>query len=321
MFQSVNNAWDILWSAIRALGRYPRMLVPMLVCWAVYAPLVVYLKYRFPWDQFSLLERIGVSFIAILILSFAFSWSAFALLELIKQIETKTPRSQLKAWSVGTFNVLVALPIVVSWATLWLMISVLEAIFRKAKGDEDAEMTARNVAKTLAGFEEFSFTRAFFSTLKRGVRMTAFMMYPAIAWERMGTLRSVKRGFGVMKAHKGVFVAGFALTGFATAMVFFPPALLFAFSAKAEISLPDAVWFWTMIYCAFAWSFCLFLEQMFVAEFYLWHLIWERKVGEAEAAGTPPPRLEDVHRPSVTDNYPDMRRTRLFRKSPKNGQR
>lgn len=313
MFRATSDGWDILVSSIKAFRRHPGLLTPMLICWAIYAPLIIYLEFKFPWEQFSLPEIIGILFATFLTLAFIYSWSAFALLELIKQIETKSPVSLLKALGNGTLNVIVALPIVVCWALLWLTISLIEIVFSKVKDDKDRRMTARNVAKTLAGSEGMSLSGAFFSALKKGVRMTAFMMYPAIAWENMGPFQSMKRGLGVMRIHKGIFAAGFVLTGLTAAIVFIPPGLLFLYTDKTDTTLPDIVWFWTIVYCALAWSFSLFIEQMFVAELYLWHLIWERKVREAKRKGSRSlPSLRSVHRPSIIDDYPDWKRTEIY---------
>lgn len=70
-----------------------------------------------------------------------------------------------------------------------------------------------------------------------------------------------------------------------------------------------------MIYCAFVWSFALFLEQIFVAELYLWHLIWEREVKVAQERGEAEPALADVKHPCVLDDVPDLFLTRVMPRS------
>lgn len=307
MLRSIKNGGCILLSGVKALGKNPKIMVPMLICWAVYAPLVIYFDFHFPWRDFSFGETIGILFLLIFLLSLVFSWSAFVLLELIRQIETDSPSSMMKAFVVGVGNVIVALPVVVIWALIWFFLSVLEALLSKSRDrDRSGGMTPRNVAATLSGYESISFSRAFFAALKKGVRMTAFLIYPAIAWERFGAMKSIKRGLGIMKAQRGTFAAGFAATALAATVVFFPPGMLLYISDKTNTELPDIVWFWTIIYCAFAWSFCMFLEQMFVAELYLWHLLWEKEVELAEKEGRKPPKLHQVRQPSVMDGIPDL---------------
>lgn len=306
MFQGIMNGAGLIREAIRALEKYPRMLIPLLLCWLVYAPLLVAFKFHIPWDNFDILSQSLIVFLAILLLSVIFSWSAFMLLELIRQIETDEKFSISKAIGVSCINLVVALPIVIGWAVIWFSLTLIETILRRRSGSSDKEYNAKNVAKTVAGFQEFSLSGAFVEAVKKGVRMAAFLIYPAIAWERLGTASSVKKGLGIARSHKSEFAAGFVLTELAATIVFLPPALLFIVSDKFDISFSDPVWFGVMVYCAFAWSFSLFLEQMFVAELYLWHLIWEKEVDEAKNEGRPEPKLEDVKRPSVMDSVADL---------------
>ncbi|EPC7661059.1 hypothetical protein ACR2Z6_001225 [Vibrio cholerae] len=306
MFQGIMNGAGLIKEAIRALGKYPRMLIPLLLCWLVYAPLLVVFKFHIPWDNFDIITLLLVVFAAILLLSVIFSWSAFMLLELIRQIETDEERSISKAIRTSSINLVIGLPVLMGWAVIWFSLTLIEIILSRRSGGSDEEYNAKNVAKTLAGFQEFSLSGAFFEALKKGVRMTSFLIYPAIAWEKLGTAKSVKKGLGIARSHKSEFGAGFILTEFAATIVFLPPAVLFNVSDKFDISFSDPVWFGVMVYCAFAWSFSLFLEQMFVAELYLWHLIWEKEVDKARSKGKPEPKLEDVKRPSVMDSVADL---------------
>ncbi|RFF29640.1 hypothetical protein [Wenzhouxiangella sediminis] len=282
------------------------MLLPLLMCWMVYAPLLIVLKFYIPWEQYDFAESSVIVFCAILVLSIIFSWSAFVLLELIRQIESgERPRIAL-AIAKSIKNTILALPIAVAWAVIWFLLSLLEALFSRASHDEGEELTAESAARTVAGYESFSLSGAFFQALKKGVRMAAFLIYPAVAWEGLGTSKSIKKGLGVAKTHKAEFATGFVLTELAALVVFLPPAVLFLLSGKFGISFPDWVWFSTMVYCAFAWSFSLFLEQMFVAELYLWHMIWEKESCLAKREGRPEPALGDVKRPSVRDDVDDL---------------
>ena len=318
MFQGIKNGSSLIKESIKALKKYPQMLIPLLLCWLIYAPILVIFKFHIPWHNYEFTTQALIVFSAILLLSFIFSWSAFVLLELIKQIETNQETNIIKALYASVTNTIIALPIVISWAVIWFVITIVEAMLRRKSADGDDESTeynAENVAKTVAGFEQFSLSAAFFDALKKGVRMLAFIIYPAIAWEKLNTIKSVKKGFVVAKSHKAEFVSGFIITELAALIVFLPPCILFYISGKFNVDFPDMVWFGTMVYCAFAWSFILFLEQMFVAELYLWHLIWEKEVNIAEANDEPKPKLADVKRPSVVDNVADMYLTNVQQKN------
>lgn len=325
MFQGIKNGGSLIGEAIKALIKYPNMLLPLLLCWSLYAPLLVYLKFHLPWGDYDTPTQFIIAFSFVLLLSIIFSWSAFMLLEQIRQIEMGEKSSILKSISKSIENTIIALPIAIVWAAIWFALTVIEAMLRRGSNSEDdddnEEFNAENVAKTVAGYEEFSLSGAFFDALKKGVRMLAFLIYPAIAWEKLGTLKSVKKGLGVANTHKTEFATGFVITELAAFLVFLPPAILFLISGKFEVDFPDFVWFGTMVYCAFAWSFALFLEQMFVAELYLWHLIWEKEVRLAKATFKPEPKLEDVKRPSVMDNVADLHLTSIGNQANKAFQR
>jgi hypothetical protein len=230
------------------------------------------------------------------------------LLELVEQIETGQSPNIFTATFSSITNIIKSLPITIIWAAIWFVITVVEMLLRRSHSDDvgDKDFNAENVAKTVAGFEKFSLSAAFFDALRKGVRMIAFLIYPAIAWENSSVLKSVKKGLAVARTHKTEFVAGFILTELAAFIVFLPPAVLFILSGKFDVEFPEWIWFTTIIYCGFAWSFSIFLEQMFTAELYLWHLLWEKDCSIARSNGDEIPKLQDVKRPSILDSIPDL---------------
>jgi hypothetical protein len=124
---------------------------------------------------------------------------------------------------------------------------------------------------------------AFIDALKKGVRMVMFLIMPAIAWDNLGFFAATKKGLSVLRAHLGDFASGYALTYAAAAIVFLPPWIIFELRTGRHSNPPlihfsDSVWVVTTIYVGLAWSFCIYLEQMFMAQLYLWHMKWERKV-------------------------------------------
>ena len=308
MFQGIKNGTGLIKESIKTFGKYPSLIIPLLVCWAIYAPMIVHLKFFFPWDNYSTGQQLAVVFFVILIFSFILSISCLILLELIQQIETGENLNIFTATFSSIPNIVKSLPVTVAWAVIWFVISVIEMLLRRRSDDDDEDMdfNAENAAKTVAGFEEFSLSAAFFEALRKGVRMIAFLIYPAIAWEKNGFSKSVIKGLAVAKTHKTEFIAGFVLTDLAAALVFLPPAILFILSGKFDVEFPDGVWFITIIYCGFAWSFSMFLEQMFTAELYLWHLLWEKDCELAKNNGNELPKLEEVKRPSIMDSTPDL---------------
>lgn len=319
MFGGVTNGVELIRESLRAFRRYPSLALPLLGCWAVYAPVIVYFHFLFPWDAYPAGQQLLVLFGIILLLSFLLSASCLFLLERIREIETAERLGWARSVASVVTNLVKALPVTLTWAVIWFVITVIETVFRRGDGDEgeeggeagkemDTEMTAENVAEVLGGYGEFSLSRAFFGALKKGVRMLAFLILPAIAWENRGTLAAYKKGLGVATSHKSEFATGFVVTELLAVIVFLPPAVLFFLSGKLEMNFPDWVWFLTIIYLGFAWSFSMLLEQLFTAELYLWHLLWERDRDRARENGRPDPGLTEVRRPSIMNGVPDLSR-------------
>jgi len=306
--ENVGNGIHIIKDSIKTFIRFPILIIPLLFTWSIYAPIIVYVKFFMVWSQYSYPQKFFIAFGVILVFSFLISISCLVLLELLKQQESGRPMSIVNAvYEVVVRDLLKASPIALSWAFIWFVLTVLEAIFsRKSDEDESADFTPENVAQTLAGFENFTLSGALFEALKKGVRMVVFLILPAIAWENKSTGAAIKKGLGIIKAHKIEFATGFVMTELAAGVLFLVPALLFYLSARLKVHFPDTVWFITIIYIGFAWSYYFFLEQMFTAGLYLWHLSWERECIKAKAENRPLPQLSSVGRPTLLDDVPDL---------------
>ena len=88
MFAGIKNGTGLIKECVKAFGKYPSLIIPLLVCWAIYAPVLVHFKFFFPWDNYSTGQQLAVVFFVILLFSFILSVSCLILLELIEQIET-----------------------------------------------------------------------------------------------------------------------------------------------------------------------------------------------------------------------------------------
>lgn len=306
IFEGVKNGWDLIKASIKVFNKYPIFLVPLFLVWLVYAPMILYLEYFFPWENFSFSEIVLIVFVVLFVFTLLLCFSCSMVLELIQQLETGRKFSLLKAMeeTIGK-NMINIIPLAIIWAIIWLILTIIEALLSKDKSGRD-RFTAQNAAKTLAGYGNFSFSRAFFEALNKSVRMVVFLILPAIAWEGLGFFRATRKGLGILKTNLSTFVTGFTLTYLAALIVFLPPSILFYFSEKMELTLPDFVWIIAIIYIGFAWSYSMYLEQMFTANLYLWHMKWEKEVEKAKQENRPLPSLRDVPRPSILDDVPDL---------------
>jgi len=316
MFRGIETGWDVFKASFKVFGKYPIMLIPIFIVWLIYAPTVIYFKRLFNWEKYSLTEIFLIVFLIILGFAILLTVSCSVLLELIQQIETRKKISLLNAWGeTVTKNLIKIIPLAITWAIIWFILTVIDVMIdaitkgRHKKGKE--RMTPRNVAKTLGGYDRISLWTLSIDILQKGIRMMVFLIIPAFAWENLGFSRSIKKGFAVFKSHLEEFATGFSLTYLAATIIFLPPGLLLYITGKLDIALPDWVWFLTIIYIAFGWSYSLYLEQMFVADLYLWHLKWEEKYEKSRLTGKDiPSGLWAVQKPSILDDVPD-----LFKKS------
>jgi len=235
--------------------------------------------------------------------------SCLVLLEMFHQVESGLP-IKLGLAFVHTLDddLPRALPILLVWALLWFALTLIQVFTRRKRaGDSTTEFSPENAARVLVGYRsQFSFSDAFFEAMKKGVRMVVFLILPAIAWEHLWPIDATRRGLHVLKAHLSVFASGFVLTEAASLLIFLPAFVIIYTSAKARVTLPPEVWFGVIIYSSFAWSFTFFIEQMFAAQLYLWHLKWLDACKDASNSKSPLPSLENVKKPTILDDVPEF---------------
>src|SRR5688572_22566430 len=77
--------WRIFKDSLKVFWVRPILSLPLFICWLIYAPTVVYLKFYFPWKQLSTMQTILVAFLVILFFSVILSVSCLFLLEMIQQ--------------------------------------------------------------------------------------------------------------------------------------------------------------------------------------------------------------------------------------------
>lgn len=307
------KGWALIVHALNVFRIYPAFLAPIFVVWIVYASGVLYLRYGFPWKLYNAWVDTGVVFLVIFIFSFLILLSFAVVLELIRQAENDKP-SLLRAVAVVLSRDLVSvLPLALVWAIIWLVLTIIEAMLSKSdrNGDRDETLTAQHAAVTLANYRDFSFSAAFIEALQKGVRMVMFLILPAIAWDHLGFFGGMKKGLAVFRAHLGLFGTGYALTYAAAAVVFLPAAIVLELGTGRHggpplIDFPSYVWVATIIYMGCAWSLSLYLEQMFMAQLYLWHMKWEQAAAKAAKAGEPAPTFDAVPRPELLTKTPGL---------------
>ncbi|MCX6262064.1 MAG: hypothetical protein NTY95_14745 [Bacteroidia bacterium] len=307
----MSEGWQLIVSTLRIFQRYPLFIIPILIVWLIYATIIIYLKYFFPWDNFGSGAVLGIIFLTLFVFSFIILASCSVVLELIQQLETGGKLSLGGAFQETlSKDITKVLTLAFIWAILWFILTIIEAILSKEK-EGNEEFDAENVAKTLADYREFSFSRALIEAFEKGIRMIIFLILPAVAWEDLSFTDAIKKGLRVLRTHLAEFASGYALTYGAAILVFIPPIIIAKLGSGQDghlplINFPDSVWVGVIIYIGVAWSFCMYLEQMFTANLYLWHLKWERQVELAKKQGHSLPDFKEIKQPSLLDNIPDL---------------
>lgn len=138
--------------------------------------------------------------------------------------------------------------------------------------------------------------------------MVVFLIMPAIAWEGLGPIAATKKSFFILRTRLKQFATGYALTFAAAVVIFLPVYLINDLFDRLDLEVPDGLWVLEVIYIGFGWSFSLYIEQMFMAGLYIWHIKWEWLCKEAEKKGAPVPEFTAIRPPEILKALPELKR-------------
>jgi hypothetical protein len=314
MFKGIKNGAGLISASFKAFRQYPILALPIFVVWLIYAPLIIYFKWHFDWDMYYPKAQYMILFLIIYFLAFILSISCSVMLELIQQKETGRDFNLTKAVLITlSYNIVPIMFLSLVWSIVWFILVVLKILTKNKGGKGSDEENAENVARTLAvsdGSSLFSFS---IDVLLKGIRMVVFLIIPAFAWENMDIGQSFRRGFEILGQRKAEFIGGFTLSLAVEFLIFLPSGIMFYLSSKG-MEFPDWSWFICIFYVGLAWSYSIYLEQMFAAELYLWQMSYEKEVAnwtikkkEHGEFKDDYPKFAEVRRPSLIDNIPDLK--------------
>jgi hypothetical protein len=309
IFNGIQRGWKLFRQSVRVFCDYPKLFVPILVCWLVYAPTVLFLELGLNVKKYTLGQNLLIIFGVIFLFAFLLTFSASVLLELIEQHEASESMDLSRAFKYTvTKNSYRLLPIIIAWTIVWFILLLVEAVFssNESKDFEDRKLTVSNAAETLSGSGDMSLLSLISSGLRKGLRMFVFLILPAVAWEEKNAWQATKRGFAVLKSNPSTFATGFALTFMVAIFMSVPSSIILEIQNELDVVLPDWVWVTTILYMAFTWSYLMYLEQMFTAGLFLWHKNWEQAVKSAKEDGRQPPTMDEVDRPSILNDQSSL---------------
>jgi hypothetical protein len=173
--EEIKNTWDLIKASIRVFSKYPKFLIPLLLVWLIYAPIILYLEYGFNPDDLSAGQLSLILLGIIFLFAFLLAFSCLVLLELIQQLESGEKLSLGKALSSAvTYDLLKILPIVIIWKIIWFILSILQAVFSERKEGRKS-FTAENAAPNPGWLREFfTIQRLFWSIEKRSKNYCIF---------------------------------------------------------------------------------------------------------------------------------------------------
>jgi hypothetical protein len=288
-------------SALRAFARYPSLLVALGLVWVGLAaagwialPHVLDLFDSPALDSqttfWLAVAALGVCVFAVT--GLALSFGCLMVLERVRQIEMDEPRSLTGALGSALAKTVRALPLVLIWSVLWLAVNAVGILLG---GDEDDD---RDAGDSLLGWSLRAACDA--------MRMLLFCSLPALAWEvGVGPVAAVKRGMAVARRHKVEFGVGLLLSELA-AQIAFLPLVAAAVAYARGVDLPEVALLGVVALSLLLWTLVMLVQQLYAAELYVWHLLWEDASARSVAAGDAPLAADAVARPSLLDGVPAL---------------
>jgi hypothetical protein len=296
------QALTMVGSSLRAFARYPSLLVALGVVWVGLAaagwlalPHVLDLFDSSAMDSettfWLTVAAVGVCVFAVA--GLALSFGCLVVLERVRQIEMDEPRSLTGALASALANTVRALPLVLMWSVLWLAVNVVGMLLGGGSEDDDRDGGDRLLDWSLRAACD-------------AMRMLLFCSLPALAWEVGGSpLGAVRRGMAVARRHKAEFGVGLLLSELAGELAILPFAGLVV-AYMGGVDLPEVAWLGAVALSLLLWTFVMLVQQLYAAELYVWHLLWEDASARSVAAGEAPLAPDAVTRPSLLDGVPAL---------------
>jgi hypothetical protein len=298
--------------AFRIFFNHPAFLIPLFTTWLFIASGIVYFKWYFNWGNYDTVGQFTIAYLFYFLVSLIVLFSCSILVELIEQDENGKKLNMLKAISDSLSNNIGHI-IILSfiWSIVWFTLVILKFIFSKKDKNGDDEVSAENIAKTLNGSESFSWTNFTFDALIQALRMIMFIIVPAFAWENRGFSKSFKRGVSIIGLRTSNFIEGFIISLGVQFIVYLPPSIMFYLNNKLNIEFHEIAWYICIVYTGFAWSFTIYVEQLFGAQLFMWQLKYEKAYNKAAKNNLRIPKFSEIEKPQLLDEIYEFKGVEL----------
>ncbi len=304
-FDGLYEGWETFKKTVLFAFKNPILLFPMLL--AVFG---VVATIYYGVTEYNLLDQEWyiVILVYVVVVTFIISVCSLVLLELLEQKEQGRRMNILKAvFDALIFDLWRTLPVIIVWSVLKFFLTALEIfiLIAKAKAKEKRKERGRS----FRSFKERRLSRSknFIEVLQTGVRMASMTILTSIAWEPLNPFKAFKKGLNVYKTHIGSVVMGVGLSNLLKMIMFIPSFLILYLVEKNTGEVPTEVALGVMIYFGFVWAISLMVEQIYVAELYIWYIGFEKeKQSASERNEEVPKTMLDVKRPSLFDDFADF---------------
>ena len=304
-FDGLSEGWYTFKRTLRFAFKNPLLLFPMLlavvgIVGASYYAIVEYGVLEYPLYV--------VVFIYVVIVTVIVSICSLILLELLEQKEQGRRMNIFKAiFDALVYDLWRTLPVIVVWAVLKFFLTMLEIAIAAAKAK--ARENRRERGRTFRGYRERRLGRqqGFVDMIQTGVRLASMTILTSIAWEPLNPFKAMSKGISVYRNHFGSIVMGVGLSNLLKIVMFLPSFLVIIFVNNMYGEIPLGAMIVVMIYFGTVWAISLMVEQIYVAELYIWYMGYEKEKRVAIKEGFDVPEsMTKVKRPSLFDDVADF---------------
>ena len=280
-----SDEWNTLRQCLRFLVQHHPVALPLLGAWFAAVGILFHGIPRIPWTRLDFTSALLAIWALNAAVNVVTLFACSMLLEFLQHQETGRPLRMGRAFLDTLFrNGWVLLPLAAVWSLVQIVLWTLEILSRrKDRGTSTAE--------------------AWFDTLLKGLRMGLFLTLPAVAWENAGPIAALRRANRLMNRHFGSFLGAMALSALFVAIVGLPVTIGWLAAPEWMRShLPIVIGA-----AAILWVLKIYLEQMMMAELYLWARCseWDEFRKAQDPLGRREPAAEIV--PSLFNGIPDLK--------------
>ena len=306
MITHFKNALLILHHCGRVLYKRPALLMPLLLCWAIYAPLVIFLAFFADVSHVPPAIALAGIICVPIIMQFLLALAQGVMMRMIEDFENARRISLFSSLKETLSSNSPQLMIIGLYAgILHFVVIVFEAVLSPASAglpDKFRSFSLENVVRVLFSFSGGGtpISALKFVFLKKAIRITMFMSIPALIWDKKKSFHAFERGLYVMDRNLVELLTGFLVMVFIGALMHMPAGYMLAAHDMEQIVLTQADWISLIIYSAFTWSLIIYLEQMFCIILFKWQQNREALGHDA--------RLSEAALPQIAGINPDEKK-------------